>query len=131
MEIPQICQAFTVNKKPCKKKSKKGFCFCNTHLPASSSSSTSTLSTKFLKDDAENLNEKDPVVPCEKIRKEPLKKSNSGGGGGIREVEIKEIRGIPYYIDKNGYIYKHEEIQEENPSVIGRFQLNGSIEFIK
>lgn len=93
---PQLCQAMTTNGKPCKKKSKKPACFCNTHL----------------------------LMP---VKETPTvtKRNNQ-----TREVEIREIRGIPYYIDVNHNVYKHEEIQQDNPSIVGRFNpVTGSIEF--
>ena len=100
-----ICQAMTTNGKPCKKKSKKNACFCNTHLSCG------------VKTPSELEKKQTPPVS---------KKSNE-----TREVEIREIRGIPYYIDKKGQVYKHEEIQQDNPSIIGRFHFDtGVIEFV-
>ena len=37
------------------------------------------------------------------------------------EIEIKEIRGIPYYIDKQNRVYKHENIHELEPTIIGTY----------
>lgn len=100
-----ICQAITANGNPCKKKAKQGAQFCNTHLSTKNENATNAVLSKK------------QGVDLEKKRTEPPKKS------GIREVEIKEIRGIPYYIDHYGNIYKHEEIHQENPSVIGHYDL--------
>lgn len=102
---PNVCKAITANGNPCKKKSKKNECYCNTHL------SSTTKKQKIEKNNSEKRGES--------------KKINN-----TREVEIREIRGIPYYIDGKGNVYKHEEIQQENPSIIGKFIFEtGLIEF--
>ena len=97
-EIAQLCQAMTTNGKPCKKKSKKPACFCNTHLSMPAKETPTVISSKR---------------------------------NQTREVEIREIRGIPYYIDVNHNVYKHEEIQQDNPSIVGFINSAGSIEFLK
>jgi len=106
MELLQTCQAISTKGKPCKKKVKKDECFCNTHLLTKNSQGNH------------------PADKNSNIRN--IIKKNS-----TREVEIKEIRGIPYYIDKIGNVYKHEEIQQDNPSIIGQYDLQtGSITFV-
>lgn len=108
--VASICQAITTNGKPCKKKSKKNACFCNTHITATGGSNEPNIPTTVEKRNGNST----------------CKKSNN-----TREVEIREIRGIPYYIDKNGHVYKHEEIQQDNPSIIGHFNSQTCvIEFI-
>lgn len=109
-----LCQAITTNGKPCKKKRTKQSCFCNTHLsvgrsvPSSSSSSSSDLSSPA-------------TIPP------PGKKTTAK----TTEVEIREIRGIPYYIDANHRVYKHEEIHQDQPSVIGHYNVaTGCIDFV-
>ena len=129
MELSEICQAITTSGNPCKKKSKKNACFCSTHL----SSATGILS-------GTGITENQPVeeqggqgvivlqngLDEVKTRKSVKKSKNT------REVEIREIRGIPYYIDGNGHVYKHEEIQQDNPSIIGHFNTgSGFIDFVE
>jgi len=37
------------------------------------------------------------------------------------EIEIVEVSGIPYFVDKYGNVYKHEAITEKNPPIIGKY----------
>jgi len=41
------------------------------------------------------------------------------------EVEIIEVDGIPYYVDKQKNIYKHNTIYKINPSIIGKLCKEG------
>lgn len=38
-----------------------------------------------------------------------------------KEIEIFEVRGIPYYVDKQNKVYKHENIHSDCPTVIGMY----------
>jgi len=38
-----------------------------------------------------------------------------------KKIEIQSVRGIPYFIDGQNHVYKHEEMQLTHPSVIGTF----------
>ena len=38
------------------------------------------------------------------------------------EVEIMEIRGIPYFVDSFKNVYHHETINEVNPQIVGRLR---------
>lgn len=38
------------------------------------------------------------------------------------EIEICEVRGIPYYVNKLNRVYQHETIFTSNPMVIGEYQ---------
>lgn len=38
-----------------------------------------------------------------------------------KEIEIVEVRGIPYFIDKQNRVYKHETIFTPNPIIIGEW----------
>lgn len=44
------------------------------------------------------------------------------------EIEIVEVAGIPYFVDKFGNVYKHECITEKNPPVIGKY-MAGNVVF--
>ena len=44
------------------------------------------------------------------------------------EIEIIEVCGIPYFVDKFGNVYKHEYITEKDPPVIGKYAA-GAITF--
>lgn len=94
-----LCQAITTSGKPCKKRRTKQGCFCNTHLV---SATTACSSLNVLEGGVQ------PPVSSKKTNK-------------TKEVEIKEIRGIPYYIDTQNNVYKHEEIFKDNPSIIGQY----------
>jgi NADPH-dependent glutamate synthase beta subunit-like oxidoreductase len=38
------------------------------------------------------------------------------------EIEIMEIRGIPYFVDTFKNVYHHETINDLNPQIVGRLQ---------
>ena len=38
-----------------------------------------------------------------------------------KEIEIVEVRGIPYFIDKQNRVYKHETIFTSTPIIIGEW----------
>lgn len=126
MEPSEMCQAITTSGNPCKKKSKKNACFCSTHL----SSATGVLSGTGITENQPVEEQGGTVLQngMDEVKtRKCVKKSNN-----TREVEIREIRGIPYYIDGNGHVYKHEEIQQDNPSIIGHFnKVSGSIDFVE
>jgi len=38
------------------------------------------------------------------------------------EVEVIEIDGIPYYVDKRGNVFRHETIGRTNPEIVARWK---------
>lgn len=102
------CVAVIMNGKQCQRKKTKNSCYCGTHgkqltvQPAPLGGGATTDETV-------------PQTVCmEKV-----------------EVEIREIRGIPYYVDAKNNVYKHEEIHQSNPTVIGKLQVEtGEIVFV-
>ena len=107
------CVAIIMNGKQCQRKKTKNSCYCGTHGKQLSTTTTSSLQVK-LGEGASNDETTSQTVCMDKV-----------------EVEIREIRGIPYYVDKKNNVYKHEEIHQPNPVIIGKLQVEtGEIVFV-
>lgn len=110
------CVAIIMNGKQCQRKKTKNSCYCGTHgkqLSTTTASSSQVISVEG--GGGATTDETIPQTVCmEKV-----------------EVEIREIRGIPYYVDKRNNVYKHEEIHQPNPTIIGKLQVEtGEIVFV-
>lgn len=53
------------------------------------------------------------------------KESNNNNNNKKKEVEIMEIQGIPYYVDAQQNVYRHETIHLPNPEIIGCYKGSG------
>lgn len=106
------CVAVIMNGKQCQRKKTKNSCYCGTH---GKQLSTTTASSSGVSCAGATTDETMPQTVCmDKV-----------------EVEIREIRGIPYYVDKKNNVYKHEEIHQPNPVIIGKLQVEtGEIVFV-
>lgn len=93
-------------------------CFCTAKLPngIKCQRKKTKTSNQYCGTHEKHFNKKNNEdVATTTIQKE---QNNSA----VIEVKIKEILGIPYYLDKDNNVYKHETIYSNNPEIIGLYE---------
>jgi hypothetical protein len=46
------------------------------------------------------------------------------------EIEIIDIDGIPYYVDKRHNVFRHETIGKPDPEMVARWELNETGKYV-
>lgn len=46
------------------------------------------------------------------------------------EIEVIDIDGIPYYVDKRHHVFRHETIGKPDPEIVARWELNESGKYV-
>ena len=99
VELQDRCTAYIAGQQQCTRRRKADCHLCGTHAKGT------------------------PHGICDKDQKNP--------GTALEKVEVRtqNIRGIEYFIDNNGNVYKTEDVVQNklNPTIIAKYELNGDV----